>query len=194
MGLWPVRTGRSPVTRMSGVEPPIQAKTISDSPHAAGVSWKIYTQLPSGYTYASAFAGFMDRFGRTGNVVTDPTFSQFIADTQSGNLPSVVFLEKPDPDEKPDGHRATNIQDGVTEARQLINAGMYGLSWKDSAVIFTDRQRLNIFCLGLRPSYARRCQPSHNFSPAATLNGDYYCPVSVKTAGFVTPAAEAAML
>jgi hypothetical protein len=109
---------------------------------------------------------------------------------------SLVFLEKPDPDEKPDGHRTTNIQAGVTETRQLINAGMYGPSWKDSVVIFPDRRCLKIFAIawGLRPSYAGRCQPSHNFSPAATLTVAYYCPVSVKTAGFVTPAAEAAML
>jgi phospholipase C len=44
-------------------EPPIQSKTIFDSLQAAGVSWKIYTQLPGGYTYASAFAGFMSRYG-----------------------------------------------------------------------------------------------------------------------------------
>ena len=30
-----------------------------------------------------------------------------------------------------------NIQDGVAETRQLINAVMYGPSWKDSVIIFT---------------------------------------------------------
>ncbi len=117
-------------------EPLIQAKTIWDSLQAAGVSWKIYTQLPAGYTYASAFNGFMTRYGNTGNIVVDPTFSQFISDAQSGNLPSVVFLDKPDADEKPDGVDA-DIQNGVTETQQLINAVMYGPSWKDSIVIFT---------------------------------------------------------
>ena len=117
-------------------EPLIQSKTIFDSLQAAGISWKIYTQLPSGYTYASAFAGFMSRFGSTGNIVEDPTFSQFIADAQSGSLPAVTFLEKPDADEKPDGV-GYNIQTGVTETRQLINAVMYGPSWKDSVIIFT---------------------------------------------------------
>ena len=45
-------------------------------------------------------------------------------------------MEKPDADEKPDGISA-NIQDGVTETRNLINAVMYGPSWKDSVMIFT---------------------------------------------------------
>ncbi len=116
-------------------EPLIQSKTIFDLLQAAGVSWKIYTQLPSGYTYADAFAGFASRYGNTGNIVADPTFSQFIADAQSGNLPAVVFLEKPDADEKPES--TNNIQDGVTETSQLINAVMYGPSWKDSVFIFT---------------------------------------------------------
>jgi phospholipase C len=117
-------------------EPLIQAKTIWDSLQAAGVSWKIYTQLPQGYTYASAFSGFTTRYGNTGNIVVDPTFSQFISDAQSGNLPSVVFLDKPDADEKPDGTDA-DIQTGVSETQQLINAVMYGPSWKDSILIFT---------------------------------------------------------
>lgn len=116
-------------------EPLIQSKTIFDSLQAAGVSWKIYTQVAGGYTYASAFAGFMSRFGNTGNIVIDPTFSQFIADAKSGNLPAVVFLEKPDGDEKPES--TNNIQSGVAETQKLINAVMYGASWKDSAMIFT---------------------------------------------------------
>jgi phospholipase C len=118
------------------VEPPIQSKTIFDLLQAAGVSWKIYTQVPGGYTYASFFAGFMSRYGSTGNIVIDPTFSQFMADAQAGNLPAVVFLEKPDADEKPNG-TASNLQYGVAETRQLIDAVMYGPSWKDSAIIFT---------------------------------------------------------
>lgn len=120
----------------SGSEPPIQAKTIFDSLQAAGVTWKIYTQLPHGFTYASAFSGFMSRFGSSGNIVVDPTFSQFVADAQAGKLAAVSFIEKPDADEKPDGVD-NNIQTGVNETRQLINAVMYGPSWKDSVIIFT---------------------------------------------------------
>ena len=120
---------------IAGNEPPIQSKTIFDLLQAAGVSWKIYTQIANGYTYADAFAGFANRYANTGNIVVDPTFSQFIADAQSGRLPAVAFLEKPDADEKPD--TTNNIQTGVAETRQLINAVMYGPSWKDSAFIFT---------------------------------------------------------
>jgi phospholipase C len=115
-------------------EPLIQSKTIFDSLTAANISWKIYTQLPDGYTYASAFSGFMER--NSANVVVDPTFSQFIASAQAGTLPSVTFIDKPDADEKPDG-TAANIQDGVAETEQLINAVMYGPSWKDTILIFT---------------------------------------------------------
>ena len=118
-----------------GNEPLIKSKTIFDLLQTAGISWKIYTQLTNGFTYASDFDGFMTRYGGTGNIVVDPSFSQFIADAQAGNLPAVVFLEKPDADEKPDtGH---NIQDGVATSRQLINAVMYGPSWKDSVLILT---------------------------------------------------------
>ncbi len=118
----------------------IHANTIFDLLQAAGVSWKIYTQITDEYTYASAFSGFMSRYGNTGNIVVDPTFSQFMADAQSGNLPSVVYLEKPDADEKPG---TGNVQSGVAETRALINAVMYdqnggpGPSWKDSVIIFT---------------------------------------------------------
>jgi phospholipase C len=121
---------------MGGIEPPIQSKTIFDSLQAAGVSWKIYTQLPGAYTYASAFANFMDNYGSTGNIVVDATFSQFIADAQAGTLPAVTFIDKPDADEKPDG-TAANIQDGVAETEQLINAVMYGPSWANTILIFT---------------------------------------------------------
>jgi hypothetical protein len=93
---------------------------IFDSLQAAGVSWKIYSQLPKGYTYADAFSGFATRYANTENIVTDPTFTQFISDAQNGQLPSVAFLEKPDADEKPESN--DNIQYGVRETRQLINA------------------------------------------------------------------------
>jgi phospholipase C len=116
-------------------EPLIQQKTIFDSLQDAGVTWKIYTQVANGYTYANAFAGFASRYANSSNIVVDPTFSQFISDAQNGKLPSVVFLEKPDADEKPGSDN--NIQYGVNETRQLINAVMYGPSWKDSVIIFT---------------------------------------------------------
>ncbi len=121
---------------MGGIEPPIQSKTIFDSLQNAGVSWKIYSQLPSTYTYASVFNGFVSRYESTGNIVDDPTFSKFLSDAKNGTLPSVAFIEKPDADEKPDG-TASNIQNGVSETEQLINAVMYGSSWQNTVVIFT---------------------------------------------------------
>lgn len=120
---------------LSGGEPLIKSKTIFDELQAAGISWKIYTQLPGGYTYANAFSGFASRYANTGNIVTDPGFSQFISDAQNGKLPAVAFLDKPDSDEKPESNN--DIQSGVYETRQLINAVMYGPSWKDSVIIFT---------------------------------------------------------
>jgi phospholipase C len=121
---------------MGGSEPPIQSKTIFDSLQAANVSWKVYSELPDGYTYASVFNGFMNRFGSTGNVVNDPSFSQFLSDAQSGNLASVTFIDKPDADEKPDG-TAANIQDGVAETEKLINAVMNSPEWSSTVLIFT---------------------------------------------------------
>jgi len=120
---------------LMGGEPLIKGKTIFDELQAAGISWKIYTQLPGGYTYADAFEGFASRYANTGNIVEDPGFSQFISDAQNGKLPAVVFIDKPDADEKPEPNN--DIQYGVNETRQLINAVMYGPSWKDSLIIFT---------------------------------------------------------
>jgi phospholipase C len=56
-------------------------------------------------------------------------------------LPAVSYIEKPDADEHPGID--VNIQDGVKQTRDLINAVMYdakggpGPSWKDSAFIVT---------------------------------------------------------
>jgi phospholipase C len=116
-------------------EPLIKSKTIFDSLQAAGVSWKIYTEMPNGFTYAYDFAGFQSQYGGSGHVVSDPGFSQFVADAQNGKLPAVVFLDKPESDEKPESN--DNLQSGVAETRRLINAVMYGPSWKDSVLIFT---------------------------------------------------------
>jgi phospholipase C len=114
----------------------INQKTIFDLLDAAGVSWKIYRQ--NGGTSASAFAGFDTRFAGSSHIVP---LSQFITDAQSGKLPSVSYIEKPDADEHPG--ISVNIQDGVKQSRDLVNAVMYdanggpGPSWKDSVFIVT---------------------------------------------------------
>ncbi|MGZ4788332.1 MAG: alkaline phosphatase family protein [Terriglobales bacterium] len=112
----------------------IPEKTIFDLLQAAGVSWKIYAE--NGYTSASVFSGFMSRYAD--HIVP---LEQFITDAQSGNLPSVAYVEKPDADQHPGSN--VNIEYGVAEVRDLVNAVMYdsnggpGPSWKDSVVIVT---------------------------------------------------------
>jgi phospholipase C len=108
----------------------INQKTIFDLLQQAGVSWKIYSQ--DGSTSASAFAGFMSRYGSSGKIVP---IAQFITDAQTGTLPAVAYIEKPDADQHPGIN--VNIQDGLNEVRNLVNALMYGPSWKDSVMIVT---------------------------------------------------------
>jgi phospholipase C len=108
----------------SGV--PIQQQTIFDELTAKGISWKIYSE--DGNSSATAYT----KFRANGNIVP---FSQFITDAQNGTLPSVAYIEKPNADEHPG--IGVNIQDGVNEVRNLVNAVMYGPSWKDSVMIVT---------------------------------------------------------
>ena len=108
----------------SGV--PIQAKTIFDLLTAKGISWKIYSE--DGNTSATAYT----QFRANGNVVP---FSDFISDAQNGTLPAVAYIEKPDADQHPGID--VNIEDGVNEVRNLVNAVMYGPSWSSSVMIVT---------------------------------------------------------
>jgi phospholipase C len=104
----------------------IKQKTIFDLLTMAGVSWKIYS--PNGKTSATAFGGFV----ANGNIVP---YSQFVTDAKNGTLPAVAYIEKPDADEHPG--IGVNIQNGVNAVRDLVNAVMYGPSWKDSVFIVT---------------------------------------------------------
>jgi len=108
----------------SGV--PIKQQTIFDELTAAGISWKIYSE--DGTTSATAFT----KFKANGNIVP---YNQFITDAQNGTLPQVAYLEKPDADEHPGV--GVNLQYGVAEVQNLVNAVMYGPSWKDSVMIVT---------------------------------------------------------
>jgi phospholipase C len=106
----------------------IKAKTIFDELSAANVSWKIYRQ--GTWTSADAFSGFLSKYAS--HIVS---FDQFVTDAQNGTLPAVAYIEKPDADEHPGiGGRIT---DGVAVTRQLVEAVMYGPSWKDSVFILT---------------------------------------------------------
>ena len=104
----------------------IHQKTIFDLLTAAGVSWKIYSE--NGQTSATAFTGF----SANGNIVP---YAHFVTDAQNGTLPAVAYIEKPDADEHPGV--GNNIQNGVAALRSLVNAVMYGPSWKDSVMIVT---------------------------------------------------------
>jgi len=115
---------------------PLEGKTIFDLLNSAGVSWLIYSQ--SGSTSAAAFDGFMQH-----NASHIVPLSQFITDAQGGTLPSVAYIEDMNDDEHP--NMGENIQSGVAETQQLIDAVMYGTntdfsagpSWKDSVFIIT---------------------------------------------------------
>ena len=104
----------------------IHQQTIFDELTAAGITWKIYSE--DGNTSATAFSGFK----ANGNIVP---YAQFITDAQNGTLPQVAYLEKPDADQHPGS--AINLQYGVKEVQNLVNAVMYGPSWKDSVMIVT---------------------------------------------------------
>lgn len=109
----------------------INAKTIFDLLDAKGITWKIYTQ--DGWTSASAFAGFMTRFGS--HVLTDPGYAQFKSDAASGNLPQVAYLEQPKDSEHPG--LGDPIQGGEQVSKDVVSSVMFGPSWKDSVVIVT---------------------------------------------------------
>jgi len=101
----------------------IHGKTIFDLLTAAGISWKIYSE--DGNSAATAFSGFTGK----ANIVP---FDQFLTDAQNGTLPQVAYLEKPDADEHPGLN--VNLQYGVKQVQDLVNAVMYGPAWKDSVI------------------------------------------------------------
>lgn len=119
---------------IAGSEPPIQAPTIFDRLQAAGISWKIYTGS-DGYTYAYAFQGFQSKYGPNSQSPHVVPISEYYQDLQKGTLPAVAFIEKPDNDEHPG--LGDNIQAGVADSAQVINALMGSSAWKDSVFILT---------------------------------------------------------
>jgi phospholipase C len=119
---------------IAGSEGSIQAPTIFDRLQAAGISWKIYAGSDM-YTYAYSFAGFASRFGPNGSSPHVFPMSQYFTDLSKGTLPAVSFIEKPDNDEHPG--LGDNIQAGVRDSAQMINALMQSSAWKDSVFILT---------------------------------------------------------
>jgi len=119
---------------IAGNEPPIQAPTIFDRLQAAGISWKIYAGSDM-YTYAYAFAGFQSKYGPNSSSPHVVPMSQYFTDLQNGTLPAVAYIEKPDNDEHPG--LGDNIQAGVADSANIINALMKSSAWKDSVFILT---------------------------------------------------------
>jgi phospholipase C len=120
---------------------PLPVNTIFDSLQAAGVSWKIYatdmdcgadssTQVPC--TYLTQFAKYA-----TGELPANVVpATQFLTDAQSGQLPSVAFIEggyNSGRDEHPDN----NVQTGAAYVESVINGFMSSPSWSDSVFILT---------------------------------------------------------
>lgn len=147
-----------------GVNPPkdsspISSPTIFQELQAAGITWKIYvhpqtnpdgsqcstTQCLYNQSYIKNFT-----FGQTvlnqfpQNIAST---DQFIIDAQNGTLPQVAQIEPAsqtgldehpaDSDPTPTAPPCCSVQAGANYVSTLINAVMGGLSWKDSAFIFT---------------------------------------------------------
>ena len=121
-----------------------QVKNIFQLLDQAGVSWKIYSHVadPTTHTQETALSRFQPFASQhTANIVPD---TQFLADAQSGALPSVAFIEEnPGFDEHPGGtlsgniHSGNSVQQGAQYAAQFINALMSGPNWKDSVFVLT---------------------------------------------------------
>jgi phospholipase C len=117
---------------------PVSANTIFDSLTAAGVSWKIYTtdmdcgsDGASPCTYLSQFAKYSTTLPL--NVVPA---TQFLQDANSGNLPSVAFIEG-GYDSAQDEHPDNDVQVGANYVAGLMNGFMQSKSWSDSIFILT---------------------------------------------------------
>jgi phospholipase C len=120
---------------------PVPVSTIFDSLQAAGVSWKIYatdmdcgadSSTPAPCTYLTQFAKYASG-DLPANVVPA---TQFLTDAQSGQLPSVAFIEG-GYDSAQDEHPDNNVQTGAAYVASLINGFMASPSWSDSVFILT---------------------------------------------------------
>jgi phospholipase C len=115
--------------------------TIFDALQAAGISWKIYTtDTDCGAADAIAPCTYLTQFAKyasgplPANVV--PATPNFLNDANSGQLPSVAFIEggyTSGLDEHPDN----NVQTGAAYVETLINGFMASTSWSDSVFILT---------------------------------------------------------
>ena len=105
---------------------PVFAKTIWQSLEEAGISWKIYSDGPTTLAYFRDFY-----LQHKANVVP---YQRYFADAQSGNLPSVSFIQN---STGSDEHPTVSVQKGAKFASTFINALTNGPNWKDSVFFLT---------------------------------------------------------
>ena len=122
----------------------LTAKTIWQELDAAGVSWKIYSEEKSLFTYLQDFA-YYNQPGVSAKVVS---IDQFFTDAAAGQLPGVSFIETGlhdglsehpsnfDPAQPQLGEVPINVQTGAEFASKIINSVMQGPSWSDSVIFF----------------------------------------------------------
>jgi phospholipase C len=136
----------------------IPAKTIFQALQEANISWRIYvpttgTACDSNPTVSCLInVSYLHDFTYATTIKSNPSayaqnivpVSQFVPDVQSGNLPSVAWIE-PASDAGLDEHPSDadvdppccGIQGGANYVSTLINPLMASNSWKDSVFILT---------------------------------------------------------
>jgi phospholipase C len=112
---------------------PVNVPTIFALLNNAHISWKVYTAADT----SQAIINFFQPFA-TQNAANIQPIANYFSDLQNGTLPQVVMIEPAfsgGRDEHPG--LGNNIQQGVAESAQYINALMTSQFWKDSAFILT---------------------------------------------------------
>ena len=155
---------------------PTTVPTIFDALQTAGVSWKIYatdmncgadSSTPVPCTYLTQFAKYASG-DLPANVVPA---SQFLTDAQSGQLPSVAFIEGGYTSGL-DEHPENNIQSGAAYTAGLITGFMSSPSWSDSIFILTYDEAGGIY---------------DHVAPQATVNPDGIAPMDLLPGDICNP-------
>src|SRR5262249_32285736 len=111
--------------------------TLADSLEAAGVSWRYYAPVAGqrGYIWSALDAISHIRFTDLWTSRVFP-FSQFAADAQAGNLPSVSWLI-PGLDISDHPQSQIRLWAGENWTVEQINAIMQGPAWPTTAIVLT---------------------------------------------------------
>jgi phospholipase C len=112
-------------------------RVVMDELDARGISWKYYTDGPSGYTQEGvwnplpAFESFKTNQSRFKNLASN---DQFLTDVGAGNLASVVWIVPKDEDSE---HPPSDIAVGEHYVVSLVNAIMQSKYWSSTAIFLT---------------------------------------------------------